>query len=67
MKVIGKDNFDRESVAEFQIPGLIRMPEENAKAAAKWLNQVLGGEQANTFYEAVPDEYKLWKGMEEFI
>ncbi|MEZ2132505.1 MULTISPECIES: hypothetical protein [unclassified Sinorhizobium] len=65
MKIIAKDNFDRESVADILVAE--NVPEYYAPRIASFLQETHGGEYASRFYEAVGDDYRLWRGMEEFV
>jgi hypothetical protein len=62
VKIIGRDNYGRESVADFLVC-------ENV--ANEFVgNIMIDALNANTqglFYSLQPDDYKLWRGMEEFI
>ncbi|MFC3206848.1 hypothetical protein [Aquamicrobium soli] len=65
MKIIGKDNFDRESVADILVC-------ENV--ANEYLGELMvdalnaaSGEGGARFYSLRPDDYKLWRGMEEVV
>lgn len=65
MKIIGVDNYNRESVADSLVcesvsndyVGNIMVDALNATE----------GESGLRFYRLVADDYKLWRGMEEFI
>lgn len=65
MKIIAKDNFDRESVADVLIAE--NVPLYYASSIAHFLQERHGGEQASRYYKAVDDNYVLWRGMEEFV
>ena len=65
MKIVAKDNFDRESVADVLIAD--NVPSYYAPAIADFLQERHGGEHASRYYQAVGDDYVLWRGMEEFI
>lgn len=65
MKIIGVDNFARESVADFMVC-------ENVANdyVGKTMVDALNAEQGNsgsTFFKLVPADHKLWRGMEELI
>lgn len=63
-RVIGKDNQDRESVAD--IIKIDFVTEAQAKDFADRLNAD-AGDYASRWYIAQPISKKLWRGMEEFI
>jgi hypothetical protein len=65
MKIIAKDNFARENVADTLIAE--NVPSYYAPAIAEYLQSKHGGEQASRYYEAVGNDYVLWRGMEEFV
>jgi hypothetical protein len=67
MKIVGVDNFARESVADKLICTDIA---DTALASyiAESLNAGLCNcDHADTFYRAVPDDYRLWRGMEDLV
>ncbi|MDW9650823.1 hypothetical protein GOB33_22325 [Sinorhizobium meliloti] len=65
MKIVAKDNFDRESVADYLVAENVHL--SYAHEIANFLQKTYGGEHASRFYEAVPDDYRLWRGMEELV
>lgn len=65
MKIIAKDNFARETVADTLIAESV--PSYYADEIAEFLQKRYGGEQASRYYEAVGDDYVLWRGMEELV
>lgn len=65
MKIISKDNFAREAVADVLVAE--NVPPFYAPFIAEFLQGKYGGEQASRYYEAVDDNYVLWRGMEEFV
>lgn len=64
MKIISVDNFNRENVADILIA-------ENVKES--WGNHIVKllndkeHDDSPYFFRLVKDDYKLWRGMEEFI
>jgi hypothetical protein len=64
MKVIGVDNFARESV-----PDILVQDEMNPEAAASLASRMNeeGGDKANRWYIAVEDNYRLSRGMEDLV
>lgn len=65
MKIIAKDNFARESVADILIAE--NVPSYYAPAIAEFLQSKHGGDQAARYYTTADDGYVLWRGMEELI
>lgn len=65
MKIVAKDNFDRDSVADYLVAENVHL--SYAHEIASFLQKRYGGEQASRFYKAVGDDYRLWRGMEELI
>ncbi|RWX40807.1 hypothetical protein EHH54_10380 [Rhizobium leguminosarum] len=65
MKIISKDNFARENVADTLVAENVH--DYYAKDIAEFLQSKHGGENASRYYEAVADDYKLWGGMAEFV
>jgi hypothetical protein len=57
VKIIGKSNFDSETVDDVLICETVR--ESYAKIIVKALND-RGGEKSTYFYEVKPDDYKLY-------
>lgn len=66
MKIIAKDNFDRESVADSLVADNIEC-ETYAKCMCDALRDNFSNEYGGSWFEVVPDDYKLWRGMEELI
>lgn len=66
MKIICTDNFARESIADRLVVEGIEH-EGEAIAMSNGLNQAFGGENSPNYYTAVPDNYRLWRGMEELV
>jgi len=65
MKVIGVDNFGRETVADHLVAE--GLSDEEAKRMCDELNTKHGGEGAFIWYRVMPDDYRLWRGMEDLI
>lgn len=65
MKIIAKDNFARESVADVLIAENVHL--SYAHEISNFLQKTFGGDSSPRFYEVVADEYKLWRGMEELV
>lgn len=65
MKIIAKDNFARESVADVLVAESVHL--SYAHEIASFLQKTYGGEHASRYYEAVADDYRLWRGMEELV
>ncbi len=66
MKIIGVDNFARETVADRHLISFPDRELEKAKAFCEWLNSfscddVSGG----TYYKTVANNYRLSRGMED--
>jgi hypothetical protein len=64
MKIIAVDNFARESVADRLIADNIAN-EVVGNIMVKALNSDC--DVSASFYKLVPDDYKLWGGMEELV
>jgi hypothetical protein len=58
MKIITRDNFDRDNVSESLVAE--NVPECYAKTIAGFLNDLFGGNNAPNFFVAVPDNHKLY-------
>jgi len=57
MKVVAKDNFDRDHVSEYFVNNDEFMDERVANAFASELNS----KAWDKYYAVVPDDYKLYK------
>ena len=64
MKIIAVDNFDRESVADKLIAE--NVSEYWGKRIVDALNEKLH-EDSLYYFKLVPDDYVLWRGMEELV
>lgn len=65
MKIIGHSNFDLETVAEFLIAE--NVPPLYAQTICDAVNNKFSGDDALYFYHVKPDDYKLWRGMEDLV
>lgn len=63
MKIIKTDNFDRDSVADVLL--LENVPESLALAFATTLNSEVRSRE--WWYQAVADDYRLSRGMEDLV
>lgn len=63
MKIICKDNYDRESVADRLVAESITSHQE----ADFMLAALKSIASRDDYYQIVPDDYKLWRGMEELV
>jgi hypothetical protein len=64
MKVVGISNHAKESVAEILIQEHLTL--EEANAIADDFNKEVG--DFDTYYYSVrPDDYRLWRGMEDLV
>jgi len=64
MKIICKDNFDRESVADSLVADNVN--EFYGKHIVNFFNDRFSHDYSPNFYVLVPDSYVLWRGMGEF-
>ncbi|OAM78194.1 hypothetical protein [Devosia elaeis] len=64
-KIIGKDNWDRETVADVLVADNIRS-ERDGKKMVDALNEG-ANDHTPRWHVLVPASHKLWRGMEEFI
>lgn len=63
MKVIGTDNYDRDGIPDVLVAE--NMTPEEAEAKADRMNVESG--YRDTYYKAVPDDYRLSRGMEDLV
>lgn len=67
MKIIGTDNYARETIADFLVAENIKN-KEFAELMCKALNEkYCNNDYAITFYKVVEDDFKLSKGMADFV
>lgn len=66
MKIVCTDNYARDTVADRLVAEGVKH-EGEALAMAAGLNGAFGGENSPNYYKAVPDDYRLWRGMEELV
>ena len=67
MKIIGVDNLNRESIADFLwLDSIDQKDIELATRVCNKLNEKLG-DSAGTFYRLVDDNYRLSRGMKDLI
>jgi len=64
LKIIAVDNFDREYVADTLIAENVN--EYMGKRIVDALNEK-EHESSQDFFRLVPDDYVLWRGMEELV
>lgn len=62
MKIIATDNYNRDHIADFLVCENVK--ENFVKHIVEGLNAL---ELANWFFRAVPDDYRLSRGMEDLI
>ena len=62
MKIIQVDNFDREVVADVLIASDVG--EYIGKRIVDFLNEKIAGDHSSEFFRLVPDDYKLFEGVE---
>lgn len=62
VKLIGTDNFNRETIADFLVAE--NLDPVNAEIVAAALNAHNPGD---TFYKTVPCDYRLSRGMEDLV
>lgn len=66
MKIVCKDNYCREFVADRLVAEGIKL-EVEARAMCDALTHKYGGEDSEEYFEIVPDDYELWRGMRELV
>lgn len=70
MKIIGSDNFARETVADSLLLHHFPNTEEHKKKAeefCEWLNSFSCDSYGGVFYRVVDDDYRLSRGMEDLV
>lgn len=66
MKIIARDNFDREVIAQRLIATDVEP--ELAKRLVESLNDAFASDDDDEWwYAAVADDYRLWRGMEDLV
>jgi hypothetical protein len=65
MKIISCDNFARETLAERVVVEGLDQRQAEAKLAELLASR--HGPDDSTWYRIVPDDYRLWGGMEEYV
>lgn len=65
MKIIACDNFARETVADRLVASNIINEQEANLMLAALLSTCT--DNTPTWYRLEPDDYKLWRGMEELV
>ena len=63
MKIIGVDNYNRESIADYLVCDNVR-DEAFGNAMVKALNEYPNG---STFFRLVPSDHRLSLGMEDLV
>jgi hypothetical protein len=69
-KIVGKDNLNRETVADRLLhSGIPDIPENRKKAEeyCSWINEFSCDDHGGTFYTIVESDYRLSRGMEDLI
>ena len=64
-KLILVDNFNREHIADVLVED--NLDEKEANERANKYNDEHRNMNWNWFAKAVSDDYKLWRGLEEFV
>jgi hypothetical protein len=70
MKIIGKDNMNRDHIADRLVLGYVPEDElEKAQQFCDWMNGFSCGviDDSGTWYELVPLDHRLSRGMEDLI
>jgi hypothetical protein len=65
MKIIGHSNFDNEAVADVLVAENVHP--SYVEFIVQSLLKSFGGDYATYYFSVVDDDYKLWRGMEEFV
>jgi hypothetical protein len=69
-KIVGKDNLNRETVADRLLhSGIPDTPENRAKAEeyCSWINEFSCHDNGGTFFDVVDNDYHLSRGMEDLV
>lgn len=68
MKIVGTDNLARETVADsLLIEDVPAHSEKLAQLFCDALNRYSCHDNGGTFYQLKPDDYRLSRGMEDFV
>ena len=59
MKIVNKDNFDRDSISDDLVAE--NVSEFYATAIVEFLNLKYGGDNSPNYFSVKPDDYKLYK------
>ena len=65
MKIIAVDNLARDYVADVLVAEKVNPVWADIIVDVLNINQ--SGEYAELYFKAVPDDHKLWRGMEELV
>lgn len=65
MKIVATSNFNIESMAEWLVADNVKEP--YASEICEFMNIKHGGMYATYHFKVFPDDYKLWRGMEELV
>jgi hypothetical protein len=66
MKIVATSNYSDEAYAESVVAENIKV-EPMAKIMCQALNDKYCNEYSYTFYQVKPDDYRLWRGMEDLV
>ena len=66
MKIVGMDNYNRESIAD-KLHSEGYKTKEEAQAICDQLNAGDEGNRDGYYYQVVGDDYRLWRGMEDLV
>lgn len=66
MKIVCMPNFPNEVIADFLVAENIKS-EEHAKVMCDALQAEFGGENSSAYFQVMPDEYRLWRGMRDLV
>lgn len=65
MKIVGKSNFDIESMADCLVAD--NVPSIFAETLCAAMNAKFSGEDELYYFHVKSDDYKLWRGMEDLV